>query len=108
MDAPRLEFALRFVDGKGVLGLGAETLFGLVDVGKLELRVPNLRFPFDVSGGAARFQSRRCDFGAAELSVGGPRLQAWLDGRTRLGRLGISQLRARLLPGRIELSARAR
>ena len=103
-----LPFALRFVDGKGVLGLGAKLPLPLVSVERLELRVPNLRFPFDVSGGVARFQNRRCDFGAAELAVDGERLQAWLDGRTRLGRLGISGLRARLTAGRIELSARAR
>src|SRR6185312_14181483 len=107
--APReLPFALRFVDGKGVLGLGEKLPLSLVDVDRLELRVPNLRFPFDVSGGVARFQSRRCDFGAAELRVDGARLQAWLDGRTRLGRLGITGLRARLDQGRIELTARAR
>jgi hypothetical protein len=103
-----LPFALRFVDGKGVLGLGEKLPLSLVDVDRLELRVPNLRFPFDVSGGVARFQSRRCDFGAAELRVDEARLQAWLDSRTRLGRLGLSGLRARLCAGRIELSARAR
>ncbi|HEX8950519.1 MAG TPA: hypothetical protein VF945_01680, partial [Polyangia bacterium] len=108
MDAPRLGFALRFVDGKGVLGLGDKMQLGLVGVDRLELRVPNLRFPFDVSGGVERFQSRRCDFGAAELSVDGARLQAWLDARARLGRLGIVGLRARLASGRVELSARAR
>ena len=108
MDAPRLGFALRFVDGKGVLGLGDKLELGLVGVDRLELRVPNLRFPFDVSGGVARFQSRRCDFGACELTIDGARLQAWLDARTRLSRLGISQLRARIADGRIELSARAR
>lgn len=108
METPPLGFALRFVDGKGVLGLGDKVQLGLVGVDRLELRVPNLRFPFDVSGGVARFQSRRCDFGAAELSVDGARLQAWLDGRARLARLGIGRLRARLAKGRIELSARAR
>src|SRR4051812_7103411 len=108
MDTPRLGFALRFVDGKGVLGLGDKMQLGLVGVDRLDLRVPNLRFPFDVSGGVTRFQSKRCDFGAAELRIDGARLQAWLDGRARLGRLGISELRARLVAGRIELSARAR
>ena len=108
MEPTRLDFALRFVDGKGVLGLGDKMRIQLVEIDRFELRVPNLRFPFDVSGGVARFQSRRCDFGAADLSVDGAGLQAWLDGRTRLSRLGISQLRARLAKGRIELSARAR
>ncbi|HEY2745069.1 MAG TPA: hypothetical protein VGL86_10620, partial [Polyangia bacterium] len=103
-----LPFALRFVDGKGVLGLGEKLPLALCDVERLELRVPNLRFPFDVSGGVTRFQNRRCDFGACEISVDGARLQAWLDGRTRLARLGIGGLCARLVKGRIELMARAR
>ncbi len=108
MSAGELPFSLRFVEGKGVLGLGEKLPLSLCDVDRLDLRVPNLRFPFDVSGGVTRFQNRRCDFGACELSVDGARLQAWLDGRTRLGRLGITGLRARLVAGRIELSARAR
>ena len=108
MTPARLDFALRFVDGHGVLGLPTQTLFDLVGVERLELTVPNLRFPFDVSGGAARFQNRRCDFGAAELRIDGARLQAWLEARTRLGRLGMTQLKARLVAGRIELSGRAR
>ncbi|MCA1663481.1 MAG: hypothetical protein LC659_04300, partial [Myxococcales bacterium] len=100
----RLDFALRFVDGNGVLGLGDKMRIQLVEVERFELRVPNLRFPFDASGGVARFQSRRCDFSAADLSVDVARLQAWLDGRARLSRLGISELRARLEKGRIELA----
>jgi tetratricopeptide (TPR) repeat protein len=105
---PTLDFALRFVDGRGVLGLGARTLFELVGVERLELTVPNLRFPFDVSDGPTRFQTRRCDFAGAELRIDGARLQTWIDGHARLGRLGISHLSARLADGRIELSARAR
>ncbi len=106
-DAPLLDFALRFVDGRGVLGLPARTLFELVGVERLELTVPNLRFPFDVSDGTTRLQSRRCDFVGAELRIDNARLQTWLDGHTRLARLGLSQLAARIVDGRIELSARA-
>ncbi|HEX4456477.1 MAG TPA: tetratricopeptide repeat protein, partial [Polyangia bacterium] len=65
------------------------------------------RFPFDVSDGTARFQSRRCDFAGAELRIDNERLQAWLDSHTRLARLGVSQLVARIVASRIELSARA-
>ncbi|HEY1585419.1 MAG TPA: hypothetical protein VGH63_06990, partial [Polyangia bacterium] len=100
MDSPRLDFALRFVDGKGVLGLGDKMRMQLVDVDRFELRVPNLRFPFDVSGGVTRFQSRRCDFAGAELRIDNERLQAWLDSHTRLARLGVSQLVARIVASR--------
>src|SRR5262249_19560617 len=79
-----------------------------VGVERLELSVPNLRFPFDSAGGAAHFQSRRCDFDTAVLRVDAARLQSWLLARPRLPRLGITQPRVRLVPGRIELSARAR
>jgi hypothetical protein len=91
-----------------VLGLGNQTLFGLVGIDRLELTVPNLRFPFDVSGGAKSFMSRRCDLTAAELRVDEARLQAWLDERPRLARLGIANLKVRVGGGALTLTARAR
>ncbi len=103
-----LDFALRFVDGKGFLGLREAARFDLVGVERLELEIPNLRFPFDVSGGAERFQSRRCHVTGAELRVGEAQLAGWLDRRPALGRFGISGLTVRLDDGCIRLHGRAR
>ena len=58
--ASSLDFALRFVDGRGLLNLRTPQRLDWVGLEKLELEIPNLRFPFDVSGGPTRFQTRRC------------------------------------------------
>ncbi len=44
-------FRLTFVEGQGLLSLTARDVptFGRVE--RLDLEIPNLRFPFDLSGG---------------------------------------------------------
>jgi tetratricopeptide (TPR) repeat protein len=110
VDPRTLDFAVRFVDGKGLLGLRSSTRFpsSLVTLDRLELEIPNLRFPFDVSGDATRFQTRRCILAGAELSTDEAELQAWLKGRTALERFGLGQLTARIVDGAVEIAARAR
>lgn len=105
---PALDFALRFCDGRGLLGLGGQTLFDLVRVERLDLEVPALRFPFDISSGTARFQSRRCHFHGAELQIPLERLQAWLARSAGLARFGVTGLRLRAGAGALELYGRAR
>ena len=100
---PAVDFALRFVDGKGLLGLRERRHFALVGVERLELEIPHLRFPFDVSGGAERFQTRRCVLSSAELHVDEARLQQWLAARTQLARFGVLHPRVRLQTGRVEV-----
>src|SRR3954471_18343632 len=51
---------LTFVEGRAVLGLEGKPLAPVGRVDRLEMELPNLRFPFDVSGGVGRFASRRC------------------------------------------------
>jgi len=103
-----LDFALQFVDGRGLLGLRAPQRLEWVELERLELEIPNLRFPFDVSGGPARFQTRRCSVSAAELVVDEATVQTWMAGRPQLGRYGLSQPRVRLHDGRVLVAARAR
>jgi tetratricopeptide (TPR) repeat protein len=104
----RLDFALRFVDGRGLLGLRAPERVALAQLDRLELEVPQLRFPFDVTGGAARFQTRRCLLTAAELHVDESGLRSWLAERGHLQRFGVSRLECQLADGRILLHWRAR
>jgi tetratricopeptide (TPR) repeat protein len=103
-----IDFALRFVDGRGVLDLRAPQRLDWVDLERLELEIPNLRFPFDVSGGAARFQTRRCHLSAAQLVLDEAALQEWMARRPQLGRFGLSQPRVHLRDGRVLVAARAR
>jgi tetratricopeptide (TPR) repeat protein len=103
-----LDFALRFVDGRGLLDLRAPQRLDWVALEKLEMEIPNLRFPFDVSGGPARFQTRRCLLSTAALTLDEAALQAWMAARPQLQRYGLSQPRLRLADGRIVVAARAR
>jgi tetratricopeptide (TPR) repeat protein len=76
--ANALGFSLSFAEGRGLLGLRARTLFDRVALERLELEIPNLRFPFDVTGGAARFQNRRLRVREAQLAVSEEQAAAWL------------------------------
>ncbi|HEY7954123.1 MAG TPA: tetratricopeptide repeat protein, partial [Polyangia bacterium] len=110
--APTLDFALRLVDGRGLLGLREPAPLAAAGpapatLSRLELEIPELRFPFDVSGGAARFQNRRCRLEAAELHLGEPGLRAFIAERPLLKRFGLTGVEARILDGRIALTARA-
>src|SRR2546426_311104 len=73
-----LGFSLSFARGRGLLGIGERVFFDLITLERLELEIPNLRFPFDVTGGAARFQHRRCRVREARLAIEEPRATAWL------------------------------
>src|SRR5262249_14282863 len=57
-----------FAAGKGIAALRGRRL-GAAEVDRLDLEIPRLGFPFDVSGGVSRFQSRRCIVRAAGFSV---------------------------------------
>ncbi|MCC6811943.1 MAG: hypothetical protein IT381_31260 [Deltaproteobacteria bacterium] len=55
-----LGFALRLESGKALLELKNKAIGSGVTVGRLEMEIPKVKFPFDVSGGAERFHSTRC------------------------------------------------
>jgi len=59
MAEPEGAFRLTFVEGRGLLSLAGRELSTFGRVEKLELEIPNLRFPFDLSGGVTRFQNHR-------------------------------------------------
>jgi hypothetical protein len=103
------DFALRVEDGRGALVLADETFFGWLRVDRLELEIPNVSFPLDVAGGAARFQRRRCRVAGARLSVDDRALEALIRARAAgLGAAGFDDVRLRLLEDAVEISARAR
>src|SRR5262245_28943762 len=55
-----LGFALRLESGKALLELKDKPLQKGIKIGRLEMEIPKVKFPFDVSGGAERFHSQRC------------------------------------------------
>ncbi len=89
------DFVLRLVEGRGLLGLKAPLSLSLVVIDRLELEVPNLRFPFEGSGEPSKFRNRRCSVREAALRIDEDQLARWLESRP-LARYGIDELRVRI------------
>jgi tetratricopeptide (TPR) repeat protein len=98
-------FRLTFVQGRGLLSLAGRDFEGLGRVDSLELEIPNLRFPFDLSGGVARFKNRRLRLRELALFVGGRELTGFLA-RAPLAEFGIFDPRVTVSGSRLTLSAR--
>src|SRR5688572_2302946 len=107
--AAPLAFDVRVQEGRGALVLRERTFFGWLRVERLELEIPNVRLPVDVSGGADRFQKRRCKVMGATLALDERAVEALLWGRAGdLGAAGFDDVKVRLLEGAAEVSGRAR
>ena len=100
-------FRLTFVQGHGLLSLAGRDFEGLGRVDSLELEIPNLRFPFDMSGGVALFKNRRLRLRELALAVGSDDLTGFLA-RAPLGDFGIFDPRVTVDGSRLTLTARVR
>ena len=114
---PPLGFRLAFDDGRAMLDLSGGVQTGLARVERLRLEVPDLRYPFDLTAGLSRFQSRRCLLRELVVSLDTLAVTAWLDQAPleryglhhpwlETGALGLSGLRLALraeLGGRVAL-----
>ena len=98
-------FRLTFVQGRGLLSLGGRDFEGLGRVDTLELEIPNLHFPFDLSGGVARFKNRRLRLRELALFVGSRELTGLLR-RAPLGDFGIFDPQVAVSGSRLTLTAR--
>lgn len=98
-------FRLTFVQGRGLLSLAGRDFEGLGQVDSLELEIPNLRFPFDLSGGVARFKNRRLHLRELSLFVG-TREIAGLLRRAPLAEFGIFNPRVSIEGTRLTLRVR--
>jgi len=65
----RLGFTFRLAGGTGKLVLEDTRFFGWLDLERLELEVPGLELPVDLTAGAERFQRRRTRVHIASLRV---------------------------------------
>ncbi len=63
-----LGFTLSFISGRGLLTSRGKKV-GPFEVKVLELEIPNIEFPFDVTGGSDRFKTRRCNLRHLAISV---------------------------------------
>ncbi len=101
-----LGFALNFISGRGLLTTRDKQLGG-IELKILELEIPDIAFPFDVTGGAERFKSRRCALRHLVFGLDGEELNTVLT-RAELAAHGFVELRAVLREGYVELVGRFR
>jgi tetratricopeptide (TPR) repeat protein len=98
-------FRLTFDQGRGLLSLSGRDFERLGHVESLELEIPNVRFPFDMSGGVARFKNRRLHLRELSLFVSGKEI-AGLLARAAIGDFGILSPHVSIEGTRLTLSAR--
>jgi tetratricopeptide (TPR) repeat protein len=99
-----LGFALNFVSGRGLL-ISRDRKLGPLELKTLELEIPNIAFPFDVTGGAERFKTHRCLLRHLAFGLDADGL-AMLLRRSNLGPLGFVEIKAAMRDGFVELTGR--
>jgi tetratricopeptide (TPR) repeat protein len=102
-----LGFSLSFVEGTGVLALRDRRCGALGVCDHLELEIPDLKFPFDGSGGAGRFQHRRSRLRRARLQLSAADLAAFLATRPALREQGLAVTDLRLRDGFVDVGGTA-
>jgi tetratricopeptide (TPR) repeat protein len=98
-------FSLTFAHGRGLLSLRDRDCAGVGHVDLLELEIPNLRFPCDLSGGVSRFRNRRLCLRELSLKLGAQDLAGLLS-PAALGAFGIFEPRISIDGPRLGLVAR--
>lgn len=104
IEAGQLAFGLSFAHGKGLL-TSRDVKLGPFDLQVLELEIPNISFPFDVTGGAERFKNRRCELKRLSVAVSGEAV-AQLVSSANAHELGFVDLKTAMRDGHIELAGR--
>lgn len=99
-----LGFALNFISGRAMLSV-KERSFAGIELKTLELEIPHVSFPFDVTGGAERFKTRRCTLKYLVFSIDAAALEVMLTSAA-LAQNGFIEIKAIVREGYIELAGR--
>ncbi len=98
---------LRLLDRRAYVGFPALVLAPGVEVVDFALSIPDVTFPLNVSGGAAKYQKKKLDFGLLELSVSADVIQRAVQSvASKLPELDDVKLHFR--PGSLEVQAKLR
>ena len=103
-DDGQLGFALNFMSGRGLLTL-RDRAFGSVSIKLLELEIPHIAFPFDVTGGADRFKNHHCRLRHLVFGVDSQGLVLALR-RSDLSGAGFVELKSAIRDGFVEFAGR--
>jgi len=76
---------LRLAIGRDGLGieLARRAVMGCVEVVELVVRLPHVKFPFDVSGGVAKFRHKRGELERLAVELDARRIARWAEPRLR-------------------------
>ena len=99
-------FRLTFVEGRGLLSLASQDVSGFGRVERLELEIPDLRFPFDLSGGVTRFKNHRLKLREMGVSFDSDDLAGFLR-EGRLADYGLFSPQVEIEDGLVRIGARA-
>src|SRR5258708_248033 len=80
----RPDFEIEVDGGRGWVQLRPQTFFGWLRVERLELEIPNVRFPLDITRGMGQFQEDRCRVLCARFVVDAEARAALIRARTGL------------------------
>ncbi|MCU0695450.1 MAG: flagellar hook-length control protein FliK [Myxococcaceae bacterium] len=98
---------LRLLDRRAFVGFPALTLAPGVEIVDFALSIPDVTFPLNVTGGAAKYQKKKLDFGLLELSVSADVIQRAVQAvASKLPDL--DDVRLHFRPGSLEVQARLR
>ncbi len=100
----QLGFSLEFREQSALVSLVGRQVTDCLRVDKLELEVPEVTFPFDVSGGAEQFRHRRCLLRFLSISIVQDDLARFLSDLFEPERYGIEQVEVTLDEGAGRLS----
>ncbi|HTM19738.1 MAG TPA: hypothetical protein VL172_04500, partial [Kofleriaceae bacterium] len=105
----RLGFTFRLAGGTGKLVLEDARFFGWLGVERLELEVPGLELPVDLTAGPERFQRRRTRVRIAALRLEQRDIDRLVAARAAAAaEVGIDRVQVRVREGFLAVAARAR
>jgi tetratricopeptide (TPR) repeat protein len=94
-----LGFSLEFREGIALVSLSDRKFKDRIQVERLSLEVPDVSFPFDVSGGAEQFRHHRCRLRTVVMSVSQNDLTSVLVEHLDPAGYGIENIRVRIEGG---------
>ncbi|MDP3237995.1 MAG: flagellar hook-length control protein FliK [Myxococcales bacterium] len=98
---------LRLLDRRAYVGFPALVLAPGVEVVDFALSIPDVTFPLNVSGGAAKYQKKKLDFGLLELSISADVIQRAVQ--SVAGKLPeLDDVKLHFRPGSLEVQAKLR
>lgn len=95
----QFRFSLLFEEGRALLNLHKGTFFDIAHILDLELEVPKITFPVDVSEGAQTFRKTECLINHLELNIYEDKLNEFIAHNIVYSRLGLEELRVHFLKG---------